>query len=184
MQVRCRDSDERGERTVGAPLPVELSHRGLLSVTGGSAPRKVIISWLRVHARDFVPIPCLVMTHDKDHRPAFERRYWPCYRLRNIRLASFCQHRSPRDPILDRGVHASGHRFQLPSGAVLVPVLAEQFSDWHLYGFWPPVPLVWRAERGADLGMFRSAGERGSEGIWVGNASRQFGAYMPLVIWL
>ena len=32
--------------------------------------------------------------------------------------------------------------------------------------------------------MFRSAGERGSEGIRVGNASSQFGAYVPLVIWL
>ena len=67
---------------------------------------------------------------------------------------------------------------------MLVPVLTEQFSDWHPYGIWPPVPVVWRAERGADLGVFRSAGERGSEGIRVGNASRQFGAYVPLVIWL
>jgi hypothetical protein len=67
---------------------------------------------------------------------------------------------------------------------VLVPVLTEQFSDWHPYGFWPPVSVVWRAERGADLGVFRSAGERGGEGIRVGNASRQIGAYVPLVIWL
>jgi hypothetical protein len=63
-------------------------------------------------------------------------------------------------------------------------ILAEQVSDRHSYGVWPPVLLVRRAEGGADFGVFRSAGERGSEGIRVGDASCEAAAFVPLVIWL
>src|SRR5580704_6681012 len=184
MQVCRRDPDERRERAVGMPLPVELSHRCLLLVTGRSTCRKYIVWWLRVHGHDFVPVSRLVMTHDKNEVPALECGYWPCPRPRDIRLAVFCERCAPRVPVVSRRIHASRHRFQLPSGAELIAILAEQVSDRHSNGVWPLVLLVWRAEGGADLGVFRSAGERGSEGIRVGDASCEAAAFVPLVIWL
>ena len=111
-----------------------------------------------------------------------ERGYWPCHRLRNIRLALFCQRCSPRVPIFKRGIHASRQWFQLPSGAELVTILAEHVSDRNPYGVWAPVLVVWHAKGDPDFGVFRAAGERGGEGIRIGDASCKVGAYVPLVI--
>ena len=124
------------------------------------------------------------MAYEKKHLPTLERGYWPCHRLGNISLTPFCKRCLPRPPILDRGIHAPRHGFQLPSGAVLVTILAEQVSDRHPYGVWPPVLVVWGAEGGADFAVFRSTGESGDEGILVGDTSCEVGAYVPLVIWL
>jgi hypothetical protein len=65
-----------------------------------------------------------------------------------------------------------------------VAVLAEQVSDRHPHGIWALAVVVRHAEGTLDFRVVRSAGEGGSEGVRVGDASCEVGAYVPLVIWL
>lgn len=123
------------------------------------------------------------MAYKENDVTALERGYWPCRGFLNIRLAPVCRCCSPRAPVAHRGIHASRHWFQLPSGAVLVTILAEQVSDRHPNRVWPLVLVVGRAEGAANAGVLSPAGERGRKGVLVGDAGCAIGAYVPLVIW-
>ena len=125
-----------------------------------------------------VPVPLPVVADDEGDRAALERRDRARPRLGNVRLSAFRDRFPPRSAVVSRGVSASRHRLQLPSGARLVPVVAEQAGDRHPYDTRAVLPDVGHAEGGAHVGVRGAAGERGSEGVRVGNAAGHIRAYV------
>ncbi len=60
-------------------------------------------------------------------------------------------------------------------------VLAQQLSNRYQEGAWPYTRVVRRGDNRPNLGVLGSAGECGSKGIEIGNASCELAAFVPLV---